>query len=127
MSLSPSPSPSSHDLTAHTQTVEYCGTTNRTPIPTADTLLLEKSYLQRQPIRVLRAANKTSRYAPREGVRYDGLYEIVDREVLDPAIAMSRFSLRRLAGQDPIRYQGVEARPTNQELMERMNIRRELE
>lgn len=76
---------------------------------------------------MLRAANKTSRYAPREGVRYDGLYEIVDREILDPAIAMSRFSLRRLAGQDPIRYQGVEARPTNQELMERMNIRRELE
>lgn len=43
-----------------------------------------------------------------------------------PAIALKRFSLRRLEGQDPIRYQGVEARPTSQELRDRMSIRRDL-
>jgi hypothetical protein len=55
------------------------------------------------------------------------MYEIVDKEILNPATAMSRFSLRRLPGQDPIRWQGVAARPTDQELVERMSIRKELE
>jgi hypothetical protein len=76
---------------------------------------------------VLRSANKASKYAPKEGVRYDGLYEITDKEILEPKTAMMRFSLRRIRGQDPIRYQGVEMRPTNQELKERMNIRKDLE
>jgi hypothetical protein len=78
-------------------------------------------------VRVLRAANRSSKYAPKEGVRYDGLYEIVDKTILDPGIALSRFELRRLPGQDTIRYQGVEVRPTNQELRDRMNIRKDLE
>lgn len=80
-------------------------------------------------MRVLRAAKKgsASKYAPREGVRYDGMYEIVDKKLLDPATAMIRFSLRRLPGQDSIRWQGVEARPSDQELMERMSIRKELD
>lgn len=97
--------------------------------PTADTLLLEKAYMLKQPVRVLRAAKKgsTSKYAPREGVRYDGMYEIVGKKLLDPATAMIRFSLRRLPGQDPIRWQGVEARPSNLELVERVSIRKELE
>jgi hypothetical protein len=56
-------------------------------------------------------------------VRYDGLYEIVDKELLVEETAMFRFSLHRLKGQDPIRYQGVEVKPTDQELVERMKIR----
>jgi hypothetical protein len=40
---------------------------------------------------------------------------------------MIRFSLRRIKGQDDIRWRGVEVRPTNQELKERMNIRKDLE
>jgi hypothetical protein len=90
-------------------------------------MLLEESYRKKQPLRVLRAANKKSKYAPKEGVRYDGLYEIVDKEILDPKVAMIRFSLKRIKGQDPIRYKGVEARPTAQELKQRMNIRKDLE
>jgi hypothetical protein len=75
---------------------------------------------------VLRAVNRSSQYAPKEGVRYDGLYEIINKTILDPCIALNRFELRRLPGQDPIRYQGVEVRPTNQELRDRMNIRKDL-
>jgi hypothetical protein len=36
--------------------------------------------------------------------------------LLDEEKAMWRFELRRIKGQDPIRYQGPEARPTLQEL-----------
>jgi hypothetical protein len=42
---------------------------------------------------------------------------------LDSNTAMMRFELRRIKGQDPIRYAGDEVRPTNQELAERMKIR----
>lgn len=85
------------------------------------------SWIKNQPIRVLRAANRSSKYAPKEGIRYDGLYEITDKEILDPKTAMFRFSLKRVKGQDPIRYKGVEIRPTDQELKERMTIRKLLE
>lgn len=67
--------------------------------------------------------NKKSKYAPVEGIRYDGLYEITAEEVLDEKTGMYRFTLIRLPGQYPIRYQGVEARPTQQELAERTRIR----
>ncbi|TAQ86390.1 hypothetical protein B7494_g5292 [Chlorociboria aeruginascens] len=78
---------------------------------------------KKQPVRVLRAVNKKSIYAPKEGIRYDGLYEIVSKEILNPKTAMFRFSFQRLSNQDPIRYKGEERRPTNQELKERMKIR----
>jgi hypothetical protein len=120
------PKPNQTTLNSNSQTLQYCGTKSSTPAPTADTLLLDKAFLTRGPIRVLRAANPESKYAPKEGVRYDGLYDIVDCEVLDPEIAWKRFSLRRRDGQDPIRYQGVEARPSSHELRDRMSVRKEL-
>jgi hypothetical protein len=98
------------------QTIEYCGTASETTTPTKGTSLLLDSYLKNQPLRVLRAVNPKSKYAPKEGIRYDGLYEITDKEILDPKTAMFRFSLRRIKGQDPIRYRGAEIRPTDQEL-----------
>jgi len=85
------------------------------------------SWTKNQPLRVLRAVNKKSKYAPKEGIRYDGLYKITDREILDPKTAMFRFSLKRIKDQDPIRYDGVEIRPTNRELTERIKIRKLLE
>jgi len=105
------------------ESIEYCGTQSANTKPTKNTALLLESYRSKQPLRVLRAANKRSKYAPKEGVRYDGLYEIVDKELLVEGTAMFRFSLHRLKGQDPIRYKGVEVRPTDQELVERMKIR----
>ena len=70
------------------------------------------------PVRVLRQSNKKSGYAPKEGIRYDGLYQITARECLKVETAFYRFTLQRLPGQDPIRYHGVEARPTYEELAE---------
>ncbi len=94
-----------------------------TSTPTKGTYLLQEAFAKDQPIRVLRAANKKSKYAPKQGVRFDGMYKIVGKEVLNPSTAMFRFTLQRLEGQDPIRYQNEEARPTEQELNELKKIK----
>lgn len=107
-------------------TIEYCGTASQTSEPTANTVLLQEAFARDQPLRVLRAANKKSKYAPSKGIRYDGLYKIVGREVLDVNTATYRFSLKRVEGQDPIRYKGVEVRPNDQELKEEMKIKAQL-
>jgi len=77
----------------------------------------------KQPLRVLRAVNPKSEHAPKEGIRFDGMYKITGQEVLDAKTAMFRFTLKRLDGQDPIRYTGLEIRPTAQELREYKDIR----
>lgn len=77
----------------------------------------------KNPVRVLRAANKKNKYAPESGLRYDGLYTIVDEELLDEDTAMYRFKLIRQPDQHPIRYQGDEVRPSNAEKKELMKIR----
>lgn len=99
--------------------IKYCGTAGSDCQPTAATLLLKESVKFRTPVRVLRSAAlpASSKYRPAKGLRYDGLYEMVgDPEVLDDETAMHRFTLRRRAGQNPIRYQGAETRPTIEEL-----------
>ncbi|KFX98086.1 hypothetical protein O988_04539 [Pseudogymnoascus sp. VKM F-3808] len=106
--------------------IEYCGTQSENSIPTKNTKLLLESYESKQPLRVLRAENKNSRFAPKKGVRYDGLYTVVEYTILDAETAMYRFSLRRCKDQDPIRYRGPEARPTSQELKQYALIRESL-
>ncbi|KFY31725.1 hypothetical protein V493_00854 [Pseudogymnoascus sp. VKM F-4281 (FW-2241)] len=106
--------------------IEYCGTQSENSIPTKNTRLLLESYETKQPLRVLRAENKNSKFAPKKGIRYDGLYTVVEHTILDADTAMYRFSLRRCKGQDPIRYKGQEARPTSQELREYALIRESL-
>ncbi|KFY75092.1 hypothetical protein V499_04902 [Pseudogymnoascus sp. VKM F-103] len=106
--------------------IEYCGTQSENSIPTKNTKLLLESYESEQPLRVLRAENKNSKFAPTKGIRYDGLYTVVEYTILDASTAMYRFSLRRCKDQDPIRYRGPEARPTNQELQQYALIRESL-
>jgi SAD/SRA domain len=65
-----------------------------------------------------------SKYAPKEGVRYDGLYKIVGKVLLEKDTTMYRFEMKRIEGQDPIRYKGKEARPTPQELEQYKNIKK---
>ena len=104
----------------------YCGTSGSKDKPTAGTNHLTESYGLQQPVRVLRSAAlpQSNRYRPAKGLRYDGLYEIVGSELLDGPTAMYRFSLRRQPDQDPIRYQGVEARPTDEECAAYTKIRK---
>lgn len=106
--------------------LEYCGTSGSAGEPSLGTKLLKESFAMGHPIRVLRSASlvHTNPYRPAKGLRYDGVYEITGFELLDARTAMHRFSLKRCAGQDPIRYQGVEARPTNDELAAYVKIRK---
>lgn len=106
------------------ETLEYCGTTSKDSTPTTSTKYLEQSYTNHEAIRVLRGPNKDSIYAPASGYRYDGLYIITNKQIIDQTIAKYRFTLQRVAGQDPIRYQGVDKRPTTHELIKKDDIDR---
>jgi hypothetical protein len=67
------------------------------------------SVQNKRPIRVIRSFNAVhSVYAPRRGYRYDGLYEAIESEPIDLAQGHHKVLLKRLEGQDPIRYRGVE-------------------
>lgn len=102
------------------ETIYYCSTESSTNTPTKGTVLLRSTLSHHNhPIRVLRAAKKKSFYAPDEGIRYDGLYNIVSEELLKPETALYRFKLVRVPGQEPIRYKGPEKRPTQQQIVEK--------
>lgn len=100
--------------------IAYCGTRGKDMTPTAGTSLLIQSANAKSPIRVLRSSKlpKQNKFRPAEGLRYDGLYEITGRELLDEDTAMYRFQLIRIKNQSPIRYTGEGKRPTDQEIEE---------
>lgn len=99
--------------------IKYCGTSGNNGKETVNTRLMMESLRRRNPVRVIRSgvahSSKKTVYQPASGLRYDGLYEVVEDELLHEATAMHRFKLERLSDQHPIRYQGVEARPTPEE------------
>jgi hypothetical protein len=103
--------------------VHYCGTALdsvqaiQLGEPTANTKSLIKSIETQNPIRLLRNSNLPADniYQPKSGIRYDGLYTCVSQTTLDARKQLIRFRLRRMPGQDPIRYQGEARRPTVQQ------------
>lgn len=100
----------------HGNTIEYCGNpTNFEGTVAPGTKRLQESLDNGLPVRVLRSASakNSGPYRPRVGIRYDGLYTVVDVEVL-PSSGIKRFKMQRVEGQPPIRCSGVEARPTAQ-------------
>ncbi|MCJ1439240.1 hypothetical protein MMC27_008632 [Xylographa pallens] len=107
------------------ENITYCGTASGNISPTAGTNLLKESRDLHTPIRVLRsfALPASNQYRPAKGLRYDGLYNVVSFTILDEESAMHAFKLTRREGQDPIRYQGVERRPTDEQLAEYAKIR----
>ncbi|KAG8629898.1 hypothetical protein KVT40_001517 [Elsinoe batatas] len=106
-------------------TVLYCGTDGADGKLTANTTLLLENINLGQPVRFMRSAKVHSKYAPEVGIRYDGLYRVVDFEVLDRGRQRYRFELKREAGQDPIRWEGEGKRPTRQEVEAVERLRRE--
>ena len=105
--------------------IKYCGTSGKDGKPTPNTTRMLETKKLGQSVRVLRSAGlkASNLYRPAKGLRYDGLYRIVDFEVLNEETAMHRFHLKRQEGQDPIRYQGVERRPNHEELSKYATIR----
>lgn len=106
-------------------TIRYCGTSGAAGKPSVGTNYLKQSCGLGNAVRVLRSAAlpARNRYRPSRGLRFDGMYDVVGFEVLDEGTAMCRFLLVRRDGQDPIRCEGVEARPTNEEVAEYTKIR----
>lgn len=106
--------------------LKYCGTSGSLGQPSQGTKLMKEAFFLRNAIRVLRSASlpAANPFRPAKGLRYDGLYEITGYEILDEEVAMHRFSLKRRDEQEPIRYQGVESRPTSEELVEYAKIRK---
>ena len=100
-------------------TIQYCGTSGEEGKPTEYTKRMLESCQLKNPVRVLRSsalASEHSLYRPAKGIRYDGLYDVTAFELLDEGTSMYRFTLNRCPDQQPIRYRGEEARPTEQEL-----------
>ena len=110
-------------------TIWYSGTDSKDETPTENTRrmleTLETPPPLRQPVRVIRSWNlrKENPYRPQRGFRYDGLYDVQRSKVLDGSKAIHAFYLVRRDHQDPIRYQGAEARPTAQEIREYDKLR----
>ncbi|KAK1573588.1 YDG/SRA domain-containing protein [Colletotrichum navitas] len=71
---------------------------------TEATKALATNWLTGKPVRVLRKAHKGSEWAPSHGYRYDGLYEVVERNFAhnDKNGMFEQFELRRLGGQPPL-------------------------
>ncbi|KAI6914126.1 hypothetical protein KC318_g2020 [Hortaea werneckii] len=100
-------------------TVYYCGTDSNDGSVTEGTSRLIESKESRKPIRLIRSHNLKNEYAPEKGFRYDGLYTIVDFEMLDPPNSKRqrhRFKMVRVPGQPPMRGTGDGKRPTKEEL-----------
>ena len=110
-------------------TIWYSGTDSKDETPTENTRrmleMLETPPSLRQPVRVIRSWNlrKDNPYRPQRGFRYDGLYDVQRSKVLDGSKAIHAFYLVHRDRQDPIRYQGAEARPTTQEIREYDKLR----
>ncbi|KJX92842.1 hypothetical protein TI39_contig5819g00001 [Zymoseptoria brevis] len=109
-----------YDDEDHGDWLLYCGTDSKTGEPTDYTKHMIESVSSGLPVRLLRSHNCHSQWAPQHGFRYDGLYEVVSMERLDPPGSLRqrhRFRLERRLNQDPIRGgQGPATRPTQQEV-----------
>jgi len=98
--------------------VYYCGTKAKegSSEPTEMTKHLLDSVKSGKPVRLMRSSNlHGSQFKPSEGFRYDGLYDVVEKELLEPETHHYRFHLLRRNDQTPIRHQGLGARPTANE------------
>ncbi|RMY58845.1 hypothetical protein D0865_02388 [Hortaea werneckii] len=100
-------------------TVYYCGTDSNDGSVTEGTSRLIESKESGKPIRLIRSHKLKNEYAPEKGFRYDGLYTIVDFEMLDRPNSKRqrhRFKMVRIPGQPPMRGTGDGKRPTKEEL-----------
>jgi hypothetical protein len=85
---------------------------------------LHRSIYSRKPVRVLRSSKANSAFAPRSGIRYDGLYRVVDvvRRKNGNGGLYERFKLVRLTGQRPLE-EIWRTSPTRQQLADYERIK----
>ncbi|KAF2112154.1 PUA-like domain-containing protein [Lophiotrema nucula] len=105
----------------HGDWIWYTGTPGKDCTPTdVTTRLIESCDTIKKPVRVIRSSNlpnKHKQHRPERGFRYDGLYNVVAKQLVDQQTAMYKFKLVRCSGQYPIRSgDNAARRPTPQEL-----------
>ncbi|KAF2017914.1 hypothetical protein BU24DRAFT_449484 [Aaosphaeria arxii CBS 175.79] len=102
----------------------YMGTDGKDEIASENTNRLVESVRFKNPVRVIRSSKlgPENPYRPTHGYRYDGLYDVVGYQIVNPSNAVHRFHLVRRVGQDPLRYgDGMTnpvSRPTKREIAE---------
>lgn len=100
----------------------YSGTHGDSENPTENTLRLIESCKEGSgPVRVIRSHQlpKNNPYRPEVGLRYDGLYQVVEKRLVDEETNNYMFHLVRCSGQYPIRSgNGSFKRPTVFEIAE---------
>ena len=105
----------------------YSGTAGKDFKATENTLrMIESCDEIKEPVRVIRSSNldRKNVYRPVRGFRYDGLYDVVRKRLLDNEKQMYQFNLVRRSGQNPIRYEDNAARrPTRFEIAEYDKLR----
>lgn len=104
-------------------TLFYCGTRNaqKDGTPTRGTQLLLEAMVDNAVVRVLRSSKHKSKYAPSEGIRYDGLYRVMDTTLLSSEEEQHyRFWLERVENQPPMRFEGEAAKPSRYDLRWRL-------
>ena len=108
--------------------VWYCGTRSNSGAPSESTQQMLDAVNSGRPVRLMRSSGLPAgnKFKPVEGFRYDGLYDVVDKKLVDPAACHYKFLLQRRAGQPPIRATGVEARPTERDLEEWHKLQKQL-
>lgn len=110
----------------HGHTIIYSGTACKPGTgtdgkrPTENTTrLIETCDVVHNPVRVLRSHQlpASNIYRPKVGLRYDGLYDVVSKELVNVQKQMYKFTLVRRDHQLPIRYEDeATRRPTKQEV-----------
>jgi len=113
---------SQYDDEDNGEEVWYSGTDGSNFTPTESTQrLIESCDVIKRPVRVLRSHQlpKKNQYRPEVGLRYDGLYWVVDKRLVDPKKQKYKFRLVRCENQHPIRHEDTPARrPTVYEIIE---------
>ncbi|KAF3002662.1 hypothetical protein E8E13_009568 [Curvularia kusanoi] len=94
--------------------IRYSGTAGSGTDSTRVTEAMKKSFIIKNPVRVLRSSQlpKSNKYRPICGLRYDGLYRVTSCVKTNEETQMYLFQLERIAGQQPIRFEGESKRPT---------------
>lgn len=100
--------------------IQYCGTKaeDGSKEMTDVTKLMHDNVRNKKPVRVIRSSKlgNKSDYTPQFGLRFDGVYDVLESRLLDASTHHYRFRLQRQPGQDPIRHEGLGARPTVQDI-----------
>ena len=104
----------------HGHELWYCGTMQENEAKAGNitnaTRNMDVAWNKATQIRVLRSAGKGGKWAPKIGIRYDGLYTISDRELVDERKQLYRYRLVRMPDQAPIRNEGDTVRPNKAEV-----------